>query len=73
MKYGMEMMMFILLLLPLYIEAQVITKVAGNGSQGFCGDEGPATAAKLFLPGGIAVDVSGNVYISDEENRRVYS
>jgi uncharacterized protein YjiK len=43
----------------------VITTVAGNGTQGFSGDGGPATSAQLFQPFGVAVDATGNLYISD--------
>ncbi len=43
----------------------VITTFAGNGTMGYAGDGGPATAAELFLPVTIAVDSSNNVYIGD--------
>jgi sugar lactone lactonase YvrE len=43
----------------------VITTVAGTGISGFSGDGGPATAATLGLPRGIAVDSAGNLYIAD--------
>ena len=46
----------------------VITTVAGNGSAGFSGDGGPATAAMLDAPSGIALDTSGNLYITDSIN-----
>ncbi|MGA3235026.1 MAG: hypothetical protein ABSG03_01885 [Bryobacteraceae bacterium] len=46
----------------------IITTVAGNGSQGYSGDTGPATAAMLNGPQGVAVDASGNLYISDTLN-----
>jgi sugar lactone lactonase YvrE len=41
-----------------------VTTVAGNGQFGNSGDYGPATSATLTFPGGIAVDSSGNLYIS---------
>jgi uncharacterized protein (TIGR03437 family) len=47
-----------------------ITTIAGNGSQGFGGDGGPASAAILNYPGGIIVDSSGNLYFNDDINYR---
>ena len=49
----------------------VITTVAGNGTQGFSGDNGPATSAQLALPTGVAVDSAGNLYIADTNNNRI--
>ena len=43
----------------------VITTVAGNGTVGSAGDLGPATSAQLYGPTAVAVDSSGNLYISD--------
>jgi len=47
--------------------------IAGNGTQGFSGDGGLATSAQLYfnLAFGIAVDASGNVYVSDSGNEVV--
>jgi hypothetical protein len=45
--------------------------VAGSGSSGFGGDNGPATSAKLDSPGGLAVAGDGSVYIADTGNNRV--
>ena len=49
----------------------IITTVAGNGSAGYSGDGGPATAAMINNLLGIFVDASGNLYIADAMNYRV--
>jgi len=49
----------------------VITTIAGTGTSGFSGDGNAATAAKLSDPNSVAVDGSGNVYISDAGNDRI--
>jgi trimeric autotransporter adhesin len=49
----------------------IVSTVAGNGVSGFSGDGGPATAAELSYPNGVAADASGNLYISDATNNRV--
>src|SRR5579871_125759 len=48
-----------------------ITTIAGNRAQGFSGDGGPAAAAALNFPSGVAVDSSGALYIADDGNHRV--
>jgi len=42
-----------------------IITVAGNGTAGYAGNNGPATAAELNLPNGVAVDSAGDLFISD--------
>ena len=49
----------------------IITTVAGNGTAGYSGDGGPAVAASLFFPQGIAVDAAGNLYILDTVNNAI--
>ncbi|MFF3007804.1 NHL repeat-containing protein [Kitasatospora sp. NPDC057940] len=49
----------------------VITTVAGDGIAGYAGDGGPATAARLYSPGGVVLDRTGNLYIADTGNARI--
>jgi RHS repeat-associated protein len=49
----------------------IITTIAGNGTQGYSGDGGPAIEAELYGPGGISVDATGNVYYSDLYANRI--
>jgi hypothetical protein len=48
-----------------------IYTIVGTGRQGFSGDTGAATRARLSNPLGVAVDPAGNVLIADSGNRRV--
>ena len=50
---------------------QIITTIAGNGGSGYTGDNGQATDAELHKPNGVAVDVSGNIYIADTDNNAI--
>ena len=49
----------------------IFTTVAGNGFGGYSGDGGLAMSALLSSPHGVAVDLSGNIYISDFDNNRI--
>jgi sugar lactone lactonase YvrE len=49
----------------------VITTVAGNGIDGFSGENGQATAAQLWNPSAVAVDNAGNIFIADYGNNRI--
>ncbi|MCX5745017.1 MAG: hypothetical protein NT062_21230 [Proteobacteria bacterium] len=48
-----------------------ITTIAGTGTGGYGGDGGPAIAAQLAAPQGVALDPMGGVYIADTQNFRV--
>ena len=43
----------------------IITTIAGNGTWGYTGDDGPATDAAISLPVTVGVDGAGNVYFAD--------
>ncbi len=49
----------------------IITTVAGSGSPGMAGDNGPATKAKINYPQGMAFDAAGNLYFADTWNNRI--
>ncbi len=49
----------------------IISTVAGIGTAGLAGDGGAATAARINQPYGVAVDLSGNIYIADLSNNRI--
>jgi sugar lactone lactonase YvrE len=46
----------------------IITTVAGNGTVGYNGDNGPATNAELSYPQRLAVDAAGDIYVADSGN-----
>jgi sugar lactone lactonase YvrE len=48
-----------------------IYTIAGNGQNGFSGDEGSALAAEISFPVSLALDRSGRVYFADENNNRI--
>jgi len=48
-----------------------IATVAGSATAGFSGDGGQATSARLNAPAAVAVDIAGNLYVSDAGNQRI--
>ncbi|MBS1584236.1 MAG: T9SS type A sorting domain-containing protein [Bacteroidetes bacterium] len=51
--------------------AQTINTIAGVGTAGFSGDGSAATSAEFNSPADVAIDLMGNLYISDEFNYRI--
>lgn len=51
--------------------AGIVKTVAGTGDAGYSGDSGPATAAELNTPQGIALDPAGSLFIADTGSHRV--
>ena len=49
----------------------MISTIAGNGTSGSTGDSGPATAAELGFPNGLAVDSNGNLFLADFSFNRI--
>jgi hypothetical protein len=48
-----------------------ITTIAGNGTKGYSGDQGPAASAELSAPYALAFDPQGHLYIADSGNNRI--
>ena len=49
----------------------IVTTIAGNGTAGDTGDGGPAIDATLDGPEGLAMDLSGNLFIAEYSGDRV--
>jgi sugar lactone lactonase YvrE len=48
-----------------------IETLAGNGQEGFAGDDGPALVAKLSSPWSVTVDCKGGLLVTDIGNNRI--
>jgi trimeric autotransporter adhesin len=71
-RIGLAFLFVALLSLSAFAQSGwVINTVAGNGIQGYSGDGGPATSAKLAAPTGVAIDSAGNLFIADFDNSRI--
>ena len=53
------------------LSSGIITTVAGNGGNGYVGDNGPAAGANLVDPASVVVDASGDLFIADTNNDRI--
>ena len=52
-------------------ERNTISTIAGNGAPGYSGDGGPAFAATIHSPFGMAIDINDNLYFADSQNHRI--
>ena len=56
----------------LNMRTKIITTIAGNGTPGYGGDGGPATSAMFSFIWNVTVDqVSGDIYVNDQNNARI--
>ncbi len=62
----MKLFFLLLAFLPVGLQAQVITTIAGTGAYGYSGDGGPAAAATFTHPRFVAVDRHGDLFVADE-------
>ncbi len=49
----------------------IITTIAGDGVEGYSGDNGPATSAEIDFVSDLAVDNAGNIYLADYYNYEI--
>ena len=49
----------------------IITTIIGDGTPGFTGDGGPASAARIDSSNTVAIDNMGQLFICDNDNRRI--
>lgn len=49
----------------------VVSTIAGGQGPGYAGDGGPASAAQMDHPSGVAADAAGNIYVADYGNNRI--
>lgn len=49
----------------------IVVSIAGSGSSGYAGDNGPATSAKIEYPMGIFLTTTGVLYIAANHNQAV--
>ncbi len=53
------------------VSSGTITAIAGDGSPGYQGDNGPAVNARLNSPGAVVLDAAGDLYIADTSNNMI--
>ncbi len=51
----------------------VVTQVVGSGAEGFHGEGGPATSARLASGSDLALDRDGRLLVADDQLRRIFA
>lgn len=67
----MKQKLLVLVLIPFFAHAQIITTIGGNHVPGYTGNGGLATAASMYQPNQLTVDRAGNIYIAESGNNVV--
>ena len=67
----LKVLLLVLSVMKVAYAIDIITTIAGTGSEGSSGDGGAATSALLKNPYGVSVDSSGNVYIAEYYNHKI--
>ena len=53
------------------VSTGIISTIAGTGASSYSGDGGVATSAALYMPYGVALSSTGDIYIGEQGNNRV--
>ena len=70
-KFSLTILATLILMFGINLNSQNIYTYAGNGVAGFLGDSAAALSAQINSPDGIAIDASGNLYITEYNNHRI--
>jgi sugar lactone lactonase YvrE len=70
-RIGLALLFIAQLSLSGFAQSGIITTAAGDGTNAYSGDGGPAASAQIYHPEGVAVDSAGNFFIADYGNSRI--
>ena len=70
-QFRLYLSVIMIIICPHLCTSQIINTIAGNGTAGFSGDGAAATLASINNAGHVAIDASGNIFITDYNNNRI--